>query len=506
MLNTVTHRFTSVSAQSALLKAKVGAQWHHLNVHPSLTANGAALQTATATGAAFTPQQMSIGRSDSDWSLPILCESDSDSDAAAHRVIIGIDSDDDPPQHPPPPSHNASRLKRQRSKRRTEFLRDYRRKLQGCKRLNVQAKAFNASGHARTVDHKMPVVEPKGGNSKQKKAAAGIKLKAAKTAKRGPGWKNWTGEAICKTSASPAQHSVRGNNGPNKGSPSHKWACKLFTASLVMDRQADMGRNLREGSLTAPLQFFISNHMHDETKLWVAAPGGGRAKRRRVLAQGCQISYKAPNALETVDIDVIRPPSLLQQYNADTCAAVVADPTDLFGLNPSESVQSKAAFYGYLQATDSHSVNKKLSKWLAVQVRGRNIKNGHCQHKIPTPELVEADTGTANGTAIGDAVDTEPDPAMPLFAWDTDTDSGDDVPPPADNDTAEGAAYGDDVPTAPDGGGDASSSTAGDPSKPFSVHLPQYCCQHDWQRGGSIHQVARASQPMPLHGFMPFSR
>ena len=178
--------------------------------------------------------------------------------------------------------------------------------------------------------------------------------------------------------------------------------------------------------------------------------------------------------METVDTDIIRPPSLLQHYDAGTCAAVVADPKDLFGLNPSDSVRPKAAFYGYLQATDSHAVNKKVSKWLGVQVRDRNVKNGHCKHKISTPEPVEAGAAPASGTAIGDAMGTEPDPA---FAWDADTDSGDDLPPPADNDTAKGAD-GTNVHMASEGSGDASSSAVGDPSKPFSVHLPQYCCQH----------------------------
>ena len=44
------------------------------------------------------------------------------------------------------------------------------------------------------------------------------------------------------------------------------------------------GKRLREESLEEPLSFYCTNNMFDETKLFVAAPGGHRAKRRKTIA------------------------------------------------------------------------------------------------------------------------------------------------------------------------------------------------------------------------------
>ena len=55
---------------------------------------------------------------------------------------------------------------------------------------------------------------------------------------------------------------------------------------MIEDGQNEHGKRLRTKSLDKPLDYYMTNNMFDETKLYVAAPGGHRAKRRRTLAQG----------------------------------------------------------------------------------------------------------------------------------------------------------------------------------------------------------------------------
>ena len=97
--------------------------------------------------------------------------------------------------------------------------------------------------------------------------------------------------------------------------------------------------------------------MFDETKLHVAAPGGQRAKKRRTLAHACEITYKKAWC-PVQDMDIIRPPALMQRCTAETCAGVVGKPDDPFGILPAQGSLPKASLYGFLTATDSASVNK----------------------------------------------------------------------------------------------------------------------------------------------------
>ena len=91
------------------------------------------------------------------------------------------------------------------------------------------------------------------------------------------------------------------------------------------------GKHLREESLADPLDYYLTNNMYDETKLFVAAPGGRRAKRRRTLAQACEITYKKGKlSSEAEDMGIIRPPALVLNCTEATCAAVVGQPDDPF--------------------------------------------------------------------------------------------------------------------------------------------------------------------------------
>ena len=92
------------------------------------------------------------------------------------------------------------------------------------------------------------------------------------------------------------------------------------------------GKRLREKSLDTPLNFYITNNMFDETQLYVAAPRGGTAQKRRTVAQACQIAYQKParpgGPLPIHDKDIVRTPALLQTCTAAACAARLARVVD----------------------------------------------------------------------------------------------------------------------------------------------------------------------------------
>ena len=77
--------------------------------------------------------------------------------------------------------------------------------------------------------------------------------------------------------------------------------------------------------------------MFDETKLWVAAPGGHRAKMRKCLTLGCQVTYKAANSARVEDLNIVRPPAPVKMCTAEECANIVGKATDPFGVARTEN-------------------------------------------------------------------------------------------------------------------------------------------------------------------------
>ena len=115
--------------------------------------------------------------------------------------------------------------------------------------------------------------------------------------------------------------------------------------------------------------FHINNNMFDESQLWLKTrPGGGRSHRKmrhRVLAAASQVTRRAPRGI-TEDIDVLRPPVVMERYTAATCASVLGDPDDIVGFFPKARAAPRAKYLASVTATDSHAVNKLVSKWIAA--------------------------------------------------------------------------------------------------------------------------------------------
>ena len=142
----------------------------------------------------------------------------------------------------------------------------------------------------------------------------------------------------------------------------HAGNCGLFLASCIdSQEQAEAHRRNRESRQGEPFDFYITNNMHDETRLYLSGFGSA-AKRQRVLAASGQVTWKPAGGL-VQDADVFRSPVVLRNYTAAHCATVVADPLDPTSLYPGPNENRPLAKYrGSLQATDQHSVNVLMEK------------------------------------------------------------------------------------------------------------------------------------------------
>ena len=163
--------------------------------------------------------------------------------------------------------------------------------------------------------------------------------------------------AICQAAWAPPEQPGRTVSKAEGASHGQARGCSMFTADMIESGQNEHGKCLRVESLDVPLDYYFTNNMYDETKLYVAAPGGHRAKQRRTLAQACEITYKKPSC-QVQDMDIIRPPALMLRCTAAACAGVVGSPNDPFGILPDGEAVPEASFYGFLTATNSRSVNK----------------------------------------------------------------------------------------------------------------------------------------------------
>ena len=180
---------------------------------------------------------------------------------------------------------------------------------------------------------------------------------------RGKGrYKSSTPEYIGKMAFSATDMSLRALAKDGGGGRLHAGNCGLFLASCIdSQEQAEARRRNRESRQGEPVDFYITNNMHDETRLYLS--GFGRAtKRQRVLAASGQVTWKPAGGL-VQDADVFRSPAVLRNYTAAHCATVVADPLDPTSLYPGSNENRPLAKYrGSLQATDQHSVNVLMEK------------------------------------------------------------------------------------------------------------------------------------------------
>ena len=132
-----------------------------------------------------------------------------------------------------------------------------------------------------------------------------------------------------------------------------------------MSKQRELAAERHSHSVEEPFDFYITNNMFDETRLFVGGFGRG-TKRQRVLAASGQVTWKARGSDTVQDQRVLRSPEVLSSYTAAVCANVVGKGDDPASVHP-VSARPAAQYYGSLTATDAHSVNGLLSKWIIAQ-------------------------------------------------------------------------------------------------------------------------------------------
>ena len=89
--------------------------------------------------------------------------------------------------------------------------------------------------------------------------------------------------------------------------------CSKVQSTCIVNGQYNGLSALVESSKDTQLSFFISNNMHDETKLPMCWP---RTRMTSVLAWHSQATWGEGLGHVPKDADVIRPPRKLHKYNA----------------------------------------------------------------------------------------------------------------------------------------------------------------------------------------------
>ena len=273
-------------------------------------------------------------------------------------------------------NRRSAEKKRQRRKKETAV----------SKRLDAQSLHFNNSGRARTFDHQMPIVRP-------------LARGAVPAPPRGRGqYKCSTPEYICKMAFRSPEAALRVVANDYGGGHAHARGCSMVAADLIEQRQSGEAAKRKRSSQRMPYDFYITNNMFDETRLFVAGFGKG-TKRQRVLAASGQVTWKA-HGEHIRDQRVFKAPTVMRRYTAATCAAALGMPTDPTGLFPAPIpgpafTRPLAKYYGNLMATDQHSVNVLCSKWVIQNQREAGNNHFHAalfcvQHK--TGAVVEAVT------------------------------------------------------------------------------------------------------------------
>lgn len=219
---------------------------------------------------------------------------------------------------------------------------------------HAQATTFNRSGAGRTRDHQM------------------VLKRHAKV--RGKGrWKAWTPEAVLKAANSDPAATTRqaGPEGSGPLGPLH--ARGIQAAAICQAAKA----TLASIAGTEQLRFYITNNMMDETKLPIGKP---KRKHERCLAWHSQVTWAAGQH-PVQDVDVPRCPTLMFRYNAATMWSIMANPDDLAGLCPAGVPDE--VYAAFITASDSHSANLLLSKFLTAKLGPRQFHVASCctQHK-----------------------------------------------------------------------------------------------------------------------------
>ena len=250
-----------------------------------------------------------------------------------------------------PGAGNSSQTKKQKAHfRRRRFV---HAKTQNKGRLNNTAAAkqqrskqlrFNTSGKAITADD---VMYPAGVQAPK------IRGKSV--------WREWMPEAIQRGAFMRGTHRQvcasladgHGVFGKGKRAPGQVANCKLFAANTIIAGQTRGAARLRRQSLEKAFNFWITNTVFDETKLWYMIRGKGY-RRFSTLAHHTQVTWE--DALGIHDEDIIQTPKAMTKYTANVQWGIL-DGDGVAGIRGRDDERPQARYNGALTISDSHAVN-----------------------------------------------------------------------------------------------------------------------------------------------------
>ena len=177
-------------------------------------------------------------------------------------------------------------------------------------------------------------------------------------------WRNWLPEAILRAAFSSVSnrafaknarhnHSTTALGKVNHSTVSH---CKKASASAIMAGQEKGLERIWEASLSSALNFWITSHVADETKLWYIVPGHGYRKYS-TLSHHSQVTWQLQEDGPIFDEDVFRTPEAMKHYSAAVQYHILSA-DGCAGVNPQLGLRPQARFYGVNIVWDSHRVNK----------------------------------------------------------------------------------------------------------------------------------------------------
>ena len=164
------------------------------------------------------------------------------------------------------------------------------------------------------------------------------------------------------------------------------WACDRLRDVHGWDGggQAASRRSTANGSAMTASRAHWSRtlrHVRRGESSWRPRVAPGRRGEKRLH---CQITWQETDG-KVHDMDIGRAPQLVKSCTAATCAGIVGQPTDPFGIAPDSDTSPKATFNASLTSTDSHSVNKLVEKWAAQRVDEQKHLSLHRLRRLPRP-------------------------------------------------------------------------------------------------------------------------
>jgi hypothetical protein len=183
-------------------------------------------------------------------------------------------------------------------------------------------------------------------------------------------WREWTPEAIQKAAfmrttmraVCESMADGRGRSAKGRRSPGQVAKCKNFIAYTILAGQSRGCARLRQQSVEEAFNFWITNTVFDETKLWYMVRGKGY-RRFSTLAHHTQVTWE--DALGIHDEDIVQTPKAMKRYTAAVQWGIL-DGDGVAGLRGRDAERPQARYNGTLTISDSHAVNHLTLKYARI--------------------------------------------------------------------------------------------------------------------------------------------